>query len=271
MNEKEIGEIRRRFRPDKNNITNIHVCYVNEKKEIVSQSNQPMSRLSVEESENILAILKKTLSGALGKNLLDITFDTKQVADSDEHRLLMALKNSALKDEKAVQTFLELAIQNITIEGSYLILLTYDTYDVMFRSKDGEKQADASSEVYSYILCSVCPIKAVKPELTYYIVENEFRNCQPDRLISPPELGFIFPAFDDRRSNIYNALYYSRNLTDNHQEFVDNIFHTPLPMPPAAQKETFEAMLSGALDEDCNYEVVQAVHGKLCELISDHK
>ena len=48
-----------------------------------------------------------------------------------------------------------------------MILLVHDAYDVPYRSQDGDKQDDASSEVFSYILCSVCPGEADQagPEL----------------------------------------------------------------------------------------------------------
>ncbi|MEG1875355.1 MAG: DUF4317 domain-containing protein [Angelakisella sp.] len=271
MNEKEIAEIRRRLRPDKSNITSVRGCYVNEKSEIISEFNQSLHTTPQEDTESILGILKKTLSGTIQKNLLDIVFATKQVVDSEEHKLLMALKNSGLGDEEAVQAFFRRAIDAITMEGNYLILLAHDKYDVAYRSADGEQQADASSEVYSYILCSICPIKTTKPALSYSVFQNEFHNCKLDWLVAPPELGFLFPAFDDRSSNIYGALYYSRDIAETHQQFVDGVFCTQLPMPAAAQKETFESMLADTLDEDCRYEVVQAVHGQLCELIAEHK
>ena len=271
MNEKEVAEIRRRYRPDKNNITHVRGCYVNENREIVSEFKQPLALMQQEEAENILAVLKRTLSGTLGKNLIDITFATQQVVDSEEHKLLMALRDSSLNDEEAVGAFFQRVIQELSMEGSYLILLAHDTYDVPFRSKDGEKQEDASSEVFSYLLCSICPVKMTKPELSYHVSENEFHNRKTEQVVSPPELGFLFPAFDDRSTNLYNALYYSRNLEENHQEFVDAVFNSEIPMPAAAQKDTFQSILADALDDDCNYEVVQSVHEKFCGMIEEHK
>lgn len=271
MIEKEIAELRRRFRPDKNNITHIHGCYVNEKREVVSEFHQSLSLMPPDEAEKMLSLLKKTLSGTLGKNLMDITFSTQQVVDSEEHKLLMSLRNSELNDEAVIQSFCQRIIQSLTLEGQYLILLAYDKYDVPYQSKDGEKQEDAASEVFSYVLCGICPVKLTKPVLSYYVYENEIHNSKTDWLVSAPELGFLFPAFDDRSANIYNALYYSHNTSENHMELVDAIFNCKLPMPAAAQKEAFEAILTDALAEDCSFEVVQAVHEQLCDLIEAHK
>lgn len=271
MNEKEIAEIRRRFRPDKSNISHVRGCYVNSNREIISQFSQSLALTPQEEAEKILALLKRSLSGTLGKNLIDVTFTTQQVVDSDEHRLLMALRNSALNDEEAVQAFYQRVIQALSLEGQYMILLAQDTYDVPYHSKDGESLEDASSEVFSYILCSICPVKMTQPALSYFASDNQLHNRTADWIVSAPELGFLFPAFDDRSANIYNALYYSRNTAENHQELVEALFNTEIPMPAADQKETFEAILETTLEKDCSYDVVQAVHEQLYELIEEHK
>ena len=83
MNEREVAEIRRRFRPDKSNITHVRGCYVNEQREIVAEFNQSLGLMPQEELEKFLSILKRTLSGTVGKNLIDIEFTTKQLVDSE--------------------------------------------------------------------------------------------------------------------------------------------------------------------------------------------
>lgn len=271
MTEREIAEIRRRYRPEKTNITHLRGCYVNEKREIVSQFDQPLSMMSEEEAEKILATLKRTLSGAQGRNLFDVEFATQQVVDSEEHRLLMSLRSSGLGDEEAVQAFLQKVIASLSMEGSYLILLAHETYDVPYRAADGGRQDDASDQVYTYFLCSICPVKLTTPALSYFIYENKLSNRPADWLVSPPELGFLFPAFDSRSANIYSALYYTRNPAENHQEFADAVFNREIPMPAAEQKETFQSLLGESLGEDCSLEVVQAVEGQLTEMIEAHK
>ena len=271
MNEKEIGELRRRLKPDRTAVTHVRGCYVNEAREIVSQFDQSLAMMTPEENEKLLGVLRKTLSGTLGKNLTDITFETQQVVSGEEHKLLMALRDSKLQDEEAIQTLFQTAIRSVDLEGSYLILLAYDAYDVPYRSKDGAQQDDASEEVFTYLLCSVCPVKQTKPALSYLVHENAFHNLSPDWVVSAPELGFLFPAFDDRSTNLYNALYYCRNVEQNHQDFIDAMFKVPAPMAPAVQKETFQSVLGEALGEECSMEVVQAVHAELSGLIEEHK
>lgn len=271
MNEKEVSEIRRRFRPQKSNISHIRGCYVNEKGEVVSEFDQSVALMPENEAETFLAILKRALGGTLHKNLIDIEFSTQQVTHSEEHALLMALRTSSLKDDDAVHAFFQRAIDSVDLAENYVILLAKDSYDVPYRSADGEKQDDASSDVFSYVVCAICPVKLTKPALSYHVNENEFHNRLADWIVSPPELGFMFPAFDDRMANIYNALYYTKDTTQSHNRFVETLFGAEAPMPAAAQKETFGSVLNNALGKDCRCEVVQGVHNELQAMIEEHK
>lgn len=271
MNEKEIAELRRRFRADKSSISRVRGCYVNEKREIISQFDQSLGILGQTESEQLLSTLRKTLSGTLGKNLLDIPFDTRQVVEGDQHKLLMTLRNSALRDEEAVSAFYQRVIQSLDLEGNYLILLVQDDYDVPYRSKDDQRQDDASSEVFRYILCSICPVKQTKEALSYYVYENAFHSISADWVVSAPEMGFLFPSFDERSTNLYDALYYCKDTSQTHPDFVEAVFHAPAPMPAAEQMETFQTLLEDTLSDECRYQVVQSVHGQLREMIEEHK
>lgn len=272
MNEKEIGELRRRFRPDKSNITHIRGCFVNESREIVSQFNQSLGMMGQEDGELILSTIRRTLSGTLGKNLIDIEFATQQVVDGEEHRLLMALRNTSLSNnEEAVQELFKRIIESLDLEGNYLILLAQDAYDVPYRSQDGEKQPDASADTFTYILCSICPVKLTKPVLSYASERSEFGHLKVDWVVAAPEVGFLFPAFDERSTNLYGALYCTRDAAADHREFIDRIFHTEPPMPAAVQKENFQTILGDVLADQCRYDVVQAVQDELCEMIAVHK
>lgn len=266
MNEKEVSEIRRRFRADKSNINHVRGVFVNEKKEIVSEFDQSLGMLSEEESGAILSVLKKALSGYIGRNLVDISFSTEQVLNSEEHKLLSTLRSSELRDNDAVHALYEKILPSIEMDGNYLIMLAYDSYDVFSKSASGED--GDSSESFSYILCAVCPIKSSKYSLTYYIHENRIRNVCEDAVISAPEFGFMFPTFDDRKTNIYNALYYTKSVSEKREGFINAVFNTELPMPAAEQKETFNSLLA---ETECSFDVVESVHAELSSMIDNHK
>ena len=271
MNEKEVGEIRRRQRRDRSNMTAVFGCYVNENKEIISQFRQSTGIMPENEADKYFGLLRKTLSGALGRNLIDITFKTSQVAGSPEHRLLMDLRSSRLENEEIREEFLKKVIDTVTIEGNYLILIGCDSYDVPFKSKDDESQPDSSEEVYQYILCAVCPVKQTKATLHYVPEEKLFHDGAMLQQVGPPAVGFLFPAFDSRAANIYNALYYTRDVKSSQEPLVEALFNAPIPMPAAEQKKSFEALLQTSLGEQCSLDVVQNVHDQLCQRLELHK
>lgn len=160
MNQKELGELRRRFCPDRSAVSRVYGCYVNSGREIISYLDESLGQMPQEEAEKYLGLLKKALSGTLGKNLIDIVFSTEQVMNGPEHRLLSQLRSSALKDGAARDAFYQKVIESLDMgESNYLILLAHDAYDVPHRGKDGEAQADGSDEVFQYIVCAICPVK----------------------------------------------------------------------------------------------------------------
>ena len=271
MNEKEIGEIRRRVRRDRSNVNTIYGCYVNGQKEIISEFSGSVGMMSENESDKYFGMLKKVLSGSIGKNLIDITFKTAQVADSDEHRLLMKLRETHLKDEEARHSLYAKIMENVSFEENMLILTACENYDVPFKSKDGESQADASEESFTYVLCAICPVKLTKPTLRYVAEEKAFHDGGVAQVAAVPEYGFMFPAFDNRATNIYNALYYTRSPKDSNEPLVQSIFNVQPPMPAASQKTSFEALLTTTLQDECSMEVVQTVHDQLRQAIDMHK
>ena len=271
MNEKEIGELRRRQRRDRSNITAIYGCYVNDNKEIITQFRQSTGIMPENESDKYFALLRRVFSGGIGKNLIDITFKTSQVASSPEHALLMELRKSALKDEEKLQELYQKIIDNIQLEGSYVILLGCDSYDVPFKSKDDAMQKDASEENFTYLVCAICPVKQTKANLHYVPEEKLFHDGAIQNLVSAPALGFLFPAFDNRSTNIYNALFYTRDIKAGQEQLIEALFNTPVPKPAAEQKKSFEALLSTCLGEECSLDVVQTVHDQLSQRIELHK
>ena len=264
MNKKEISELRRRFSPDKNSIGHIYGCYVN--------LDESLAAMPPEEAEKYLGFLKKALSGTQGKNLIDIVFSTRQVADSPEHKLLMSLRETELKDPAVRQAFYDKVIESLDMDDSnYLVLLAHDAYDVPFKAKDGLTFDQVSDTMFHYVVCCVCPVKEGKAALGFYSAQNEFHSYGTNQIVGQPELGFVFPAFDDRAANIYNALFYTRKPDQIHQELIDGIFHVEPPMSAAEQRETFETVLSESLGDACTLQLAQNLHEWVRDKVEEHK
>lgn len=270
MNRKEIAEIRRRMSPDKNAVSCIRGCYVSEKGEIISTFSHSLMSLPMEDQEKYLALFKKSLAGVPGRNLIDIEFRPDQVMNDPAHQLLMGLRNTALTVDSGVEQLCAQIIESLDLQENCLILMLHDAYDVPFRHADEYKTDVISEEVFNYILVCVCPVKLTKPALSWFSDDGAFHAREQDWVVAPPEMGFMFPTFDDRAANIYSALYYTRDAEDMHDGFVNAVFHCDAPAPAVEQRERFQAVLEDALDEDLSFDVAQTVHEKLREMIQTH-
>ena len=257
MTEKEIGEIRRRIRRERSNMTAIYGCFVNDQKEIITEYRQSTAMMSENGADRYFGLMRRILSGTVGKNLVDITFRTAQVAGSPEHKLLMDLRATALKDDDLRLQLYRKIIENTHLDTGYLILLGCDTYDVPFKSKDDTTQSDNSAET--------------KAALHYVAEDKQFQDGGISQVAQAPALGFLFPAFDNRATNIYNALFYTHDVKTAHAELIDSLFQVTAPKAAAEQKRSFEALLSNSLGSECSMEVVQNVHDQLCQCIELHK
>ena len=270
MNRKELAEIKRRLDREKGSIPCIRGCYVSAKGEVISVFRRPLGTIPEGECASYFSLFKKVLSGVPGKTGIDVVFSAEQMLSGEEHQLLMELRDSRADDDTAVMTLYQKIIDAYHSETSYVILLTSDTYDVPRHQSDGQR-SEEDENVFQYFICCLCPVKPNKAALSYSASEMDFRDLGPDQTLGMPELGFMFPAFDDRSSNIYNALYYVRSAEEQHDDFVDAVFRTELPMSAPMQKETFINVLSDALQEDMKFEVMQAVNDRMIETVEAQK
>ena len=268
MTDKELREIKRRFRPERCNIQKIVGCFVGENKQILYRISQTVGMDSVV-TDKLLSTMKRAISGTLGVNLTEVPFSTKQVTEAPEHKLLMTLRGSSLSDRNALEEFYAKAIETLEFDSPYAILLANDIYDVPSFSKDGEE--DGSSEVFSYLVCAICPLKSLPEAIRFNESDSLFHAINTSSVLSTPELGFMFPAFDDRRANIYSALLYSKNLGKSYPLFKEKILASEPHMPPKAQESTFGDILADTLGEECSLEVVRSLQAQTKEMIDSHK
>ena len=270
MNEKEIGEIRRRFRPEKSAISHVKGCLVNGNKAIVSEFDQNLATLNEQEADALLSALKKVLSGKIGRQLIDVEFSTAQVTDSEEYALIAGLRNSGLKDKELVSKLYEKIISSLEIEGNYMILLASDSYDLFSYGKDGQR-SEESEGVFHYFVCAVCPAKPAKPTLSYDVPAGCFYNVCAETVLGKPALGFMFPSFDDRKANIYNALYYTADLNDSHEELSNALFGATLPLPAAEQMVLCEEVLYETVKEECSLFTVRSLQNQMLSVMEESK
>ena len=158
MTKKDVLEIRHLFAPKECSISKIRGCYVDGDCNKVATINEQFLTMPEEETYKYFEILKKTLSGSIGKNLVTMPFPTSQEFEGGTQEFLLRLRDSRLKDDALLEQFYDRIIESYEYVGNYLILLIHDAYDVPGRTRDGIEMEDASDEVYDYILTCICPV-----------------------------------------------------------------------------------------------------------------
>ena len=271
MTKQEISEIKKLLTPKNCSITRICGCYVDGEKNKKTELRQAFLALPEEEMFKYFEILRKALSGTIGKNLLTLEFPLKSEEEGGTQEFLMRLKESKLKDDVLLEQFYDKIIENYEFVGNYLILMIHDVYDVPGKTTDGIEMEDASDEIYEYLLTCICPVELSKPGLSYDAAENTFRNRVRDWVVGLPDTGFLFPAFTDRSSDIHSTLYYSKDPEDLKEGFAEQLLGCPLPLSAGGQMETFHTLIEETLGEDCDIEVVKNIHDKLTEMAEEHK
>lgn len=271
MNKKEISEIRKQFQKDKNAIDCICGCYVDNEKKIRMKERQSFFSLSQDEIFKYYEIFKKALSGQIGKNLHNLDYSIEQEMEGEGHKLLLALRDSKLKDDALLDTFYQKVVDSYEYGENYYIVLIHANYDVPGRGTDDIEMEDASEYVYEYVLCCVCPVVLSEAGLCYNSLTNSIEERERDWWVELPMNAFLFPAFNDRNTDIHSLLYYSKKPEELHSEFLDGCIGGPTPMSYKCQKETFQDILSETLGDDSEYEVVKQVQEELTGIIEEHK
>ena len=271
MNKKEILEIRKQFTPANCAITRICGCYVDHEKTKKMESKEAFLSLPEEEAFKYFDIFKKTLSGTVGKNMLNLEFPLDAEMPGGTQEYLLKLRDSKLEDDMLLEEFYDKVIATYDYAENYYIVLIHAMYDIPGKSSDGLEMFDASDEVYEYLLMSICPVSLSKAGLSYNAEDNRIQDRIRDWIVDMPVKGFLFPAFNDRSTDLHSVLYYTKKSEDLQPEMIDQLLGAQMPMSADTQKETFQMIIEDTLGEDGDYETVRNIHETLNDLSEEHK
>ncbi len=271
MNKKDVLEIRKQFSPANCAITRICGCYVDHEKSKRLQSREAFLSLPEEEAFKYFDIFKKTLSGTMGRNMLDLEFPLDAEMPGGEQEFLLKLRDSKLEDDALLDEFYDKIIENYIFAENYYIVLIHAMYDIPGKASDGMMMEDASDNVYEFLLCSICPVALSKAGLYYNAEDNRIEDRNRDWLVDVPSKGFLFPAFNDRSMDLHSVLYYTKKSEDLQPDLIANVLGAAQPMSADTQKETFQMLIEDTLGENADYETVRSIHDTLNDLIEEHK
>lgn len=265
MDKKSISELRRRLKKDTCTFTKMTGCYVDDNKNKVLNIDEIFLNLEDEEYFKFLEIAKKILSTNLGNNILELEFPLKEEEPGGHQQFLLALKKSELKDEALVERFYDLIIEKYDALGNYLILLFHDRYDVMVKTSDNN-YIDESEEVYEYIICAICPMILSKPGLGYNKQDNKISTLTREWMVGMPETGFVFPAFNDRSSDIHSVLMYTADAENVHTELIQDVLGCQEKLTFAQKQNVLSDMVGEVVDVDSLKDIMTSVNIELAQI-----
>lgn len=271
MTRKELNEIKSQYTLEDCGILRLCGCYVDGERNKITQFNENFLNLPEEEKHKYFDIFKKTLSGTPGKNLVDMKFNVDAYADEGARTFLMNLRDSGLKDDRLLNEFYDRIINNYSYVGNYLILLINQVYDIPAVTTDNIEMDDASDEVYSYILCSICHVNLSKPGLGYDEEDNNFHDKKQNHMVDVPDVGFLFPAFNKKSADEDMTLFYTKDVSEFEDGLIDCLLDCAVPLPAKQQKETFTSLVNEALGEEADLEIVKNIHENLEQIIEEKK
>lgn len=271
MDKKAIAEIRKLMTMNNCRIDRIRGCYVGEDREIVTELQETF--LAMEEStvEKYCELFRQTLSGKPGKNLFNLEFPLAEEEPGGRQDLLYRLQQSGLTDDTLVRAFFDRVIETAAFPDKYLILLAHGLYDVPGRTSDGIGMEDASDYVYSFLLCSLCPVILLKEGLCYDSKERTFLDRRRDWAVQRPDAGFLFPAFNDRNTDIHQVLFFARRPDELHEEISGELLGCPMPLPEEDQRGVFKTIVETTLGRDCDFENVKNIHEAIGQLVEQEE
>lgn len=271
MNKKEVLELKRRFKKEAATFTRVCGCYVDGNHNKVCKFGNTFLNLEEDEFYKYLEIANKALSGTIGNNLLELKFPIEEEEVGGRQHILMALRASKLEDENLLDTFYDLVIDTYDHAGNYLIVLFHDAYDVMTRTKDNNN-LDESEEVYEYLICAICPVDLSKPGLGFLEDEHRIGPRVRDWVVGAVDTAFLFPAFNDRSTDIHSTLFYTKNTKEPHSEFMANGLGCGIERTATEQKMAFHSIVRnvlGAEDEHTD-DVLLDLQQNLSDMIDEY-
>lgn len=277
MNAKELSEIKKhlKWEDDKMHIVTLQEAYGKNDSEqesrLICRQTLDFSLLSEEEGTLYLEILKKALSGTLGKNLLELRFEAENETEHSARRRLFEMKNGALKDE---EVFEALALE-ILKKGDYRTpvhllgaLCEYAAPDL-----DANREELGGSSSFKFLILTVCQAKLTEIGLFYNHQANTIQrkiNDEMEILPSPLD-ALMYPVFTERAADVNHVLYHCQKAKTPNIELVEQFLKIPFEKSANEQTDAFASLISASYEDRLSLDHAISLHRQISEAITEHQ
>lgn len=246
MDRSGLIEIRKSLAYKKNDMTvgQFCGCFINVDKDIKGEFSEKLLTKEQPVIHKFLDMYKKVLAN----DDADVAFNEKDGEDGGFKFLLEKMRATELKN-KDINRILFEKVRDCLPDNNYVVTLVYNTYDIPEKTSDKQKIDDASSGIFKYVLCAVCPVKTEKGTLGYLSDKEEIGENPQQLVIDKPTFGFMYPSFNDRAADTGNILCYRTGKLDISEELFSH--KAPELVKPekkaAAAKDVSEIVKEGSI------------------------
>lgn len=273
MNKKEVNELKKNFSDDNGLFTINQICtaFVDSEKKIKCKSVRFYPNIDQDEAACLLSTLKRVLSGTVGKNILEYQFPNEMYEEEGSQYVLYNAMKTKLKSEAETDALLERIVGGYSNPSTYAIIVGSCTYSVHKKNKLGEK-TESSDTDYNFIVCAVCPVELREEGLIYDEELNEIARKQTfDRVVSKvPSDGFLFPAFNDRGSDINRVMFYTKTPKKPNISMVADVLGCEFVFSAQDEADTFQDILTNVVADELDYSVITTVNEKIQAVIDSN-
>lgn len=242
MNKGEISQIKKLYRKD-HQISKIVGRYYDADKKVVSEFTQSFGNMSEEEQFKYLDLLKKSMSGGVGKAI-----NTYDVIDEESKKGLMYIAKEQLKPSSTdvIYTYFDKMIDTYSEVGNFLLLAFASTYDIPARSDGGEKLLE-SEDVYEYVHFLFCPVSLEKAGLMYSDVDETIVNKDMRWIVDAPKMGFLYPSLEDFHPDYDKITIFVKGGKPDFDSIIEMVLGCEAKASFDEQKTMLEDLISTAI------------------------
>lgn len=276
MNKREVSEIRRKFFTESDTLVMNRVLTVvvnpNHDTQKVRYQNV-ISGISITEYEQAVYYdtLKKVLSTKIGKKLIEYDFPSSAYEKAGSQNIMYNVTQSAFLNADDTEAFINQIASNLKKEAPYAIIAAHCTYTV-FKKNKADEEDKYSTEEYRFIITAICPIEPGDGALAYNFSKDEFINSADTKLFINriPSDGFLFPAFNDRSSDINSVMYYTKSPKEPNISIIENVLGCSFTLSPEQESAYYKKLMEIIAGDDLSYELILAMENEIQMFIDDN-
>lgn len=272
MNKKEVSEIKRVVKIDNPYcvLNKLFITMVNADGDLVFAMNPSVYTLTEREQNMYYDIFRNMLSTNVGKKFIQYDFENESFESIGAQNIMLTNIQQGFNNVDVRTALLDRIVNNLRYTGPYAIVTGYFTYTVRHKNKADEENK-YSEEDFKFMLTAICPAQIVDSGFSYNYATMEFSTESDPKLYinSKPTDGFMFPAFDNRTSDLSSVMYYSKSPKTFNDSIILDVLQAKFELSPMSQTDVFQKLLQDTFGERLDYQLLYLINSYIQEYVEN--